>query len=178
MRVTSLLGKTWQNETAAVRGIAGVARDLLTRRRFQYAALALAIVAGSAYVTDAAGLNQGAKDMQPQAQGSVRAGSLTTATDSVTGTTSTTQQRSDNTVSNETNINLSSDSASARTSVTVNGQDVDLPANGATHKTIKSNDGNTSINISNTSSGTGSNTASTTLDVHVESESTGGTTNE
>lgn len=70
----------------------------------------------------------------------------------------------------------SSDSAdpSNATSVTVNGQSVDVPANGSFSKTVTSDDSTTTVNgkssqSSSTSGGTVSNNSSTTVDVNSRS---------
>lgn len=64
-------------------------------------------------------------------------------------------------------------SSSTQTDVTVNGQKVDVPQNGSVSKTIKSDNGTTSVNITNSSSSDGSSTTSNSLNVSTFSSSAG-----
>lgn len=150
-------------------------RGLMTRRRFQYAALALAIATGAAYVTDVSGLNPNTNDNSGQPLNAAKASSVSSSGNLSANASSNSQQGTDYAATTKTNVHASG-AGTIHTNVTVNGDDVAVPSNGVTHKTIQSDNGNTSIDISNTSSG--SNSSNTTLNVSVESESTGGLTNE
>ena len=175
MRVTSFAKGLWQRQTVAAHAAADAIRSLAARHRFQYAALALAIVAGSAYAADVSGLN--VNDNAGQALNTAKA-SLTTPSGSSSDNANTAGQPSTSQdTSTRTNVHVSA-GGTLHTNVTVNGDDVAVPSNGVTHKTIMGDNGNTSIDISNTSSVTGSNSSNTTLNVSVESETTRGFNNE
>lgn len=67
-----------------------------------------------------------------------------------------------------------SSSTSTQTNVTVNGQKVDVPQNGSVSKTIQSDNGTTSVNITNSSSSnTSGGSTSNSLNVSTFSQSTG-----
>ena len=68
--------------------------------------------------------------------------------------------------------NNENQSSSTQTNVTVNGQKVDVPQNGSVSKTIQSEDGKTTVNISSSSTSNSSNT-SNSLNVSTFSNSAG-----
>lgn len=63
-------------------------------------------------------------------------------------------------------------SSSTQTNVTVNGQKVDVPQNGSVSKTVQSEDGTTTVNITSSSTSNSSNTSSS-LNVSTFSNSAG-----
>ena len=69
----------------------------------------------------------------------------------------------------------SSNTGSTSTRVTVNGQPVEVPNNGSVHKTLATSDGQTSVDISNTSTTSGDTASGTTTtnNLQVFSESSG-----
>jgi len=67
-----------------------------------------------------------------------------------------------------TNASPSAQTSQQGTSLTVNGQSVDVPQNGEVHQTISQDNGTTSIDVSQNSSG---NAASSSLNVSIQSNS-------
>ena len=68
--------------------------------------------------------------------------------------------------------NSENQSSSTQTNVTVNGQKVDVPQNGSVSKTVQSEDGTTTVNITSSSTSNSSNTSSS-LNVSTFSNSAG-----
>lgn len=68
--------------------------------------------------------------------------------------------------------NSENQSSSTQTDVTVNGQKVDVPQNGSVSKTVQSEDGTTTVNITSSSTSNSSNTSSS-LNVSTFSNSAG-----
>ena len=142
--------------------VAHEAIDLLRRRGLSYAALALTLAAGSLYLSGIRPVLVTGGSPAPKSTTGDRspAHSQATPLQSVVGQNGASQDSAS-----------SQDSANeqqSRTSVTVNGTNIPVPANGEVHKTMASGDGTTSVSVSHDSSGDNSYSS---LDVQVFSHS-------
>jgi len=138
------------------------ATELLRRRRISYAALALTLAAGSLYlsgirpvlVTGSQPPKSTTDDRSPAQNQVEPLQAMTGQSDANPGGASS---------------QGSSNQQQSSTSVTVNGTDIPVPANGEIHKTVTNSGGTTSVSVSHDSSGDSSYSS---LDVQVFSHST------
>lgn len=139
------------------------AAELLRRRKFSYAILALTLTAGSLYfsgVRPALATSGGQAPMPASNDGSTQA-DQPQVLQTVTG------QSANQPNDNEPSQGASSDQT--HTSVTVNGTDIPVPSNGEVHKTMTNDGSTTSVSVSHNSSGDNSYSS---LNVQVSSQGT------
>ena len=176
MRVTSLWHRLSRNTAALSKAAIVSLRGLFKRRSFRFAALAAVLATGSAYAATAA------EQVSNNNGQTATHASVETVSQQNAALHTTVDAHSDGTqnpdVSTSTDANISSTITPTRTDVTVNGEPVEVPPNGSTHKTIASENGHTFVDITNSSSGTASNSSTATLNIRIESESTGGISND
>jgi hypothetical protein len=76
---------------------------------------------------------------------------------------------------NSNSSSTESNSDNGKTSLTVNNQQIPVPANGSVHRTVPSSDGNANVNVSvnssSTNNGTDSSSSSTSIQLNTSSES-------
>lgn len=140
------------------------ARDLFHRRKVSYLVLAIALTVGAVYVASTAYpmvTDKGA----PSSSSSGSSHSTNQGGDNMSSDTNQSSGGQSATSGNASN------SATVQSTVTVNGQNIDVPDNGSVHTTVPGSSGQTSVDITHQSSDGGS---SSSLNVHVESQSSTG----
>lgn len=147
------------------RVVAGEALELLRRRKLSYAALALILTAGSLYVS---GIRPTLVTSEGQAPGP-SADDRNTSPKQLEPLQTVTGQGTDK--SGGTSSQDSTARQQTHTSVTVNGTDIPVPANGEVHTTLNNDGSTTSVSVSHDSS---SGSSYSSLDVQVFSQDSAG----
>jgi hypothetical protein len=88
-------------------------------------------------------------------------------------TNANSKDKNTGTNNNTSQSGSSSNSYSSTTNIKVNGQSIPVPNNGSVHRTMKSNDGQTTtqVTIDHSSTSNTQNSSSTNTDIHVSSDS-------
>lgn len=161
-----LLPQTTISHYASI--ILGEARNLFHRRKVSYLVLAFTLTAGAVYVASTA---------YPMVtdKGTPSSSTAGTSYSAQNGTNQGGGYMSRGTYQSSSNQSAisgdASNSTTMQSTVTVNGQNIDVPENGSIHTTVPGNSGQTSVDITHQSSAGGS---SSSLNVHVESQSSSG----
>lgn len=155
--------------TSHLPAVAREARELFHRRKVSYALLAVAVTAGSVYV-GASGHPLPAQQGRPTSSGSTQSESGTPTTSSVQSSAGTSNDASGQTPPADSTSPGSSSSSSTDTTVTVNGQQIDVPENGSVHASVPNDSGSSSVDITHTSSGD----SNSSISVHVQNDGSEG----
>ena len=150
------------------------------RRWMQCAAFATVAVAGSGYLLAAPAVLtndntlRSASTLQPDSA-AANPGPASQASQPESSETPGATAKSDSSTDVQVNVSSSSSTGSgSQTVVTINGKRTVLPQNGAMAQSITTDNGHTSISVSNGSSTTGFTSHSSSLDVDMQSDSSGG----
>ena len=162
MRVNIQAAKA--NVARYARVVAHEAAELLRRRKFSYAALALTLAAGSLYLTGVRPAFVTSGGQMPGPSADDHNGDAGNAQPLQTVTGQGTNQSGDNNASTG-----GTSEQRSHTSVTVNGKDIPVPADGEVHTTLTNDGSTTSVSVSHNASGDNS---SSSLNVQVFSQST------
>jgi hypothetical protein len=162
---------TGQRAAYYLRKFYAAVRPAFPRRHLPYIAFAAALMGGLVFGAAAVYSSPDPMFFKPDNPKDV-----TGATDD-TGRLQTTQTDSSNTI--HVDVSASSQgSNAAQTDVMVNGQPVQVPANGSVHKDITSEQGTASVDVSQQSSTSSGNSSSTSFDLHVDNTSSSSTTDD